>query len=214
MQKQYSTVEKICLAVMVCTGWFALGAQFYITAGTRATSVPEMLIRFISYFTIQTNLLVAVCYTTLLMAPGTAWGRFFAKQQSLAAITVYIIIVGLIYNTILRVLWSPVGLQRTVNELLHSVVPVLCVVYWLVFAGKDQLQWKNVFPWLIYPFIYIIYILVRGSLSGFYPYPFISTDHLGLNKVLVNSAGIAVVFIIMSLVLVGIGKSLSRPSAG
>ncbi|MEP7278141.1 MAG: Pr6Pr family membrane protein [Bacteroidota bacterium] len=208
--QQSSTLVKAYLATMVILGWFALAAQFYINTTLKVTPVPEMIIRYFSYFTIQTNLVVALCYTLLLMAPQSRWGRFFSSQQTLAAITVYIVIVGIIYNMILRFLWNPQGLQLVVDELLHTVIPVLALIYWLAFVPKSQLQWKNVLPWLIYPFTYIVYILIRGAVSGFYPYPFINTMQLGLNKVLVNSVGIAIVFTGMSLALVAIGKFLNN----
>jgi hypothetical protein len=210
MEKQFSPPMKMFIALMVIIGWFALIAQFYITASLQVNPVPEMIIRYFSYFTIQTNLLVAICFTVLLFSRGSQWGIFFSRQQVLAAITVYIVIVGLIYNTILRFTWNPEGLQRIVDELLHSVIPVLALIYWLVFAPKNQLQWKSILPWLIYPFAYIIYVLIRGSISGFYPYPFINTTELGLNKVLVNSVGIAFIFTIMSLALVAVGKFLNK----
>jgi hypothetical protein len=210
MEKQSSSFTKMFLALMVIIGWFALIAQFYINANLKANPLPEMIVRYFSYFTIQTNIIVAVCYTVLLLKPGSRWGNFFSRQQTLAAITVYILIVGLIYNTILRFTWSPEGLQRIVDELLHSVIPVLALIYWIVFTSKNQLQWKSILPWLIYPFAYIFYVLIRGSLSAFYPYPFINTTQLGINKVLVNSVGIAGVFIFISLLLVGIGKLLNN----
>lgn len=210
MEKQLSQPRKILLAVMVIFGWFALAAQFYINASLKLNPVPEMVIRYFSYFTIQINLVVALCYTVLLFSPGSRAGNFFSRQQTLAALTVYIVIVGLIYNIILRFLWNPEGLQKIVDEILHSVIPVLALIYWLLFAGKNKLEWKHVLTWLIYPFAYIIYILIRGSASGFYPYPFINTTELGLNKVLVNSAGIAAVFALISLILVAIGKSLTK----
>ena len=210
MEKQSSQSIKMYQAVMFILCWFALIGQFYITATNKETSVAEMLIRYFSFFTIQANIMVAVWFTVLLFSPNSKWGKFFSMQTTQAAITIYIVIVGLIYNTILRFLWAPSGLQQIVDELLHSVIPVFTFLYWLFFAGKHQLQWKSIFPWLIYPFAYIVYILIRGSISGFYPYPFINTTQLGLNKVLANSVGIAAVFIIASLVLVTIGKLLNK----
>lgn len=208
MQKQ--NLEKFYLAALVITGWFALVAQFYINMTSGITGLGELLIRYFSYFTIQTNILVVACFTVLLLKPQSKWGHFFSKQQTLAAITVYILIVGLIYNTILRFLWNPQGLQEVVDEILHTVIPLAVFVYWLAFTGKEKLQWKSIAPWLIYPFAYIIYILVRGAISGFYPYPFINTQQLGLNKVLVNSVGIAIVFIVVSLALIAIAKSIRK----
>lgn len=210
MQNKTTSFPAIFLALMALLGWFALAAQFYINVSLKQNPLAEIIIRYFSYFTILTNLLVAVCCTTLLLSPASRWGGFFSKQQTLAAITVYIIIVGLIYNTILRFLWSPKGLQAVVDELLHAVIPVLALILWLLYAGKNKLQWKDILPWLIYPLLYITYILLRGSVSGFYPYPFIDQKVLGLNKVLVNAAWITLLFIIISLVFVALGKAISK----
>jgi hypothetical protein len=210
MENKSTTPSRLLMALIAALGWFAVTVQFYLHFNNRATPVPEMILRFFSYFTIQNNLLVAVCYTALLLQPAAAIGRFFQRQQTLAAVTVYILIVGLIYNVVLRFIWDPKGLQSLVDELLHSVVPVLAIIWWLLFAPKNRLQWKNVFPWLIYPFSYIIIVLIRGSISGFYPYPFINTTQLGLNKVLVNAAGIAILFVIISLIFIAISKSISK----
>lgn len=213
MENSLTAPAKIYLTALAIVGLFALGGQFYININSQVASIPELIIRYFSYFTILTNLLVTVCCITLLLGPRAALGRFFGRQQTVAAITVYIVIVGLIYNTILRFVWEPHGWQKIVDELLHSVIPVLFFMYWLFFTSKTQLRWKNILPWLIFPFSYIIYVLIRGSVSGFYPYPFINTYQLGINKVLVNSVGIALVFIIMSMVLVAIGKSMHKEVA-
>ena len=99
---------------------------------------------------------------------------------------------------------EPQGLQAIVDELLHSVIPVLALIYWLLYAPKNKLQWKDILPWLIYPLLYIIYILLRGSGSGFYPYPFIDQKVLGLSKVLANAAWITLLFIIISFFFVAL----------
>ncbi|MEO6314326.1 MAG: Pr6Pr family membrane protein [Chitinophagaceae bacterium] len=210
MKKQLSPFAQIFIGVIAAIGWFALSAQFYINATLKITPIPEMIIRYFTYFTIQTNIIVAVCFTAILMNPNSKIGSFFCRQQVIAAVTVYILIVGLIYNTILRFLWAPTGLQQLVDELLHTVIPVMAIVYWLLFAAKNALKWKHILSWLIYPFAYIFYVLLRGSVSGFYPYPFINTAQLGLNKVVANSVGIAGVFIFFSLLLVAISKVLPQ----
>ncbi len=210
MEKQPSQLNKVLLAVIAVAGWFALITQFYLNITLRADSVFEVVTRFFSYFTILSNCIVTIACTVLLFKPGSNLGRFISKQQTLTAILVYILIVGLIYNTILRYTWDPQGLQKIVDELLHSVIPVLYLVYWLFFVSKNQLQWKNILPWLIFPFAYIILVLIRGSISGFYPYPFINAYSLGINKVVANSVGISLLFIIVALFFVGVGKFLNK----
>lgn len=170
----------------------------------------ELFIRFVSYFTVLTNFMVTICATVLLLQPRSKWGNYFSKQTTLTAITVYIVIVGIIYNFILRFIWEPAGLQWVVDELLHLVIPLLFLVYWLLYARKNQLQWSDFWPWLIYPLVYILYIFLRGSFSGFYPYPFLHVGQIGFTNALINAAGIAIVFIVMSMLFIALGKWMSK----
>jgi hypothetical protein len=204
---QYSITGKLFLFFIAVAGWFALIAQLYLNLTSHIASIPELITRYFSYFTILTNLIVAVCCTSLLLFNNN---NFFAKPKTLTAITVYIVIVGIIYNVILRSLWNPQGLQKIVDELLHTVIPVLFFLFWILFVPKGSLQWQNIFPWLIYPLIYLVLVLIRGTLSGFYPYPFIDVNKLGLSKTIINSLGITSIFLIISLVFIAIDRMMKR----
>lgn len=186
--------------------WMAVILQFILMLENRVFSVPETIARFFSYYTILTNLLVACCFTTLVCNRVQAKQRFLADPRVLAATAVYIAIVGAVYNIILRNLWVPQGLQLVVDELLHSVNPLYYLVFWVVYTPKAGLKWKYVFPWLIYPLVYFLFILIRGAISGFYPYPFIDVTELGWNRVLLNTAGITVAFVITSLIIIGVSR--------
>ena len=212
-RQQNILFKRILLAIIGVTGWFALVAQLYLIIINRKESVPETIIRYFSFFTIITNILVAICATILLLKSSKAnQTNFFTKQKTITATAVYIVIVGLVYNIILRQLWQPEGLQLIVDELLHSVIPVLFLLLWLIFIPKDKLIWTDVLPWLMFPLIYIIYILIRGKISGFYPYPFIDAGKLGLTNVLLNSGGLMIIFLGFSLLFVFIGKKMKRKS--
>ena len=198
------------LSVLALLGWFALIAQFCIILSSGVAPTAELIVRYFSYFTITTNLIVALCCTTLLFVPQSKWGSFFSRQTTQAAITVYIVIVGIIYNLILRFIWDPKGLQRIVDELLHLIIPILFLIYWFIFVLKDKLKWSSFWSWLIYPLVYVIYIFIRGAFSGFYPYPFLDVTKLGYPKVLINSLGITLAFVVVSLLFIGIGKGANR----
>lgn len=194
------------LTIMIALGWFAIMAQFYLIIENRITSIPETAIRFFSFFTILTNILVALCCTILLLNYNSKWRNFFSNKNTLTAIAVYITIVGVVYNLILRFLWNPEGLQWIVDELLHSVIPILFIILWLLYIPKRRLQLKSVFAWLLYPLVYLIFIIIRGSFSGFYPYPFIDVNKLGYNKVIVNSTGMLAAFLVTSVLFVLIDR--------
>ena len=118
----------------------------------------------------------------------------------------YITIVGLVYNIILRSLWKPAGLQWIVDELLHSVIPLLFIVLWLFFVPKGKILWKSVLAWLLYPLFYLIFILICGPSSSFYPYPFIDVSKIGYNKMLINSAGMLLAFLVVSILFITLNR--------
>ncbi len=210
MQNQRSATAQIFLLVMTIAGWFALSAQLYLIILNRVTSVPEAIIRYFGFFTILTNILVTTCCTVLLLKRKSKLNDFFSSAKTLTAIVLSITIVGLIYNLILRFLWKPEGLQLLVDELLHTVIPLSFIFFWIIFVPKAKLQWKDIFPWLLYPFGYIIFVLIRGAFAGYYPYPFIDVTKLGYNKVFFNSGLLVLVFVIFSLLFVAVDRFLKR----
>ncbi|WP_300602083.1 Pr6Pr family membrane protein [Niabella sp.] len=198
------------LILVTLVAWFAVVLQLCLMVLHTKNPPGETLLRFFSYYTILTNLLVAIYGTLLLMNPGGRLSRFLLKPGTATAITVYITIVGLVYNLVLRHLWSPEGWQWLVDELLHVGVPLLFILYWLVVVPKSTLGWKLIPGWLIYPAVYAICIFLRGAMSGFYPYPFVDVTVLGYPRALLNSVVLTGGFLLISAVFVGLGRRLSR----
>lgn len=199
------TSFKVFAAVGALFGWFAVVFQFWLMMQNRTRPVPGTIIQFFSYFTILTNTIVAI-YFTLMLRGAKGW---VARASTATALAVYIIVVGLVYNLILRQLWEPKGLQKMVDEVLHTVNPLYFLVYWVMFVRKDELKWKHVFQWLAYPFVYCIYVLIRGGLTDLYPYPFIDVTKLGMGTVLLNCVMLFAGFILLSLLFIGIAKTLT-----
>uniref|UniRef100_UPI0040490386 Pr6Pr family membrane protein n=1 Tax=Gelidibacter sp. TaxID=2018083 RepID=UPI0040490386 len=188
---------------MVLISTFAVVAQLYLMLNNRVESLPETLIRFFSFFTILTNTLVAAMFISLWLLPKY---HFFQSVRTQTAITVYILVVGLVYNTVLRFIWQPEGLQKLVDELLHTVIPVTTFVFWWFYTNSKTLVYRAIFPWLIYPFLYLLTVLARGHISGFYPYPFVDVTQLGYPKVVVNSLWVVLVFVSIAVLLVKLSK--------
>ncbi len=201
--------RRVYLIILSIVAWFALIGQLYLIILNRNTSVVVTLVRYISFFTILTNLLVALCSTILLRDKNNEV-NFFSRLKTITAIAVYITVVGLVYNLVLRFLWQPQGLQLVVDELLHTVVPVLFILFWLLFVPKAGLKAKDILPWLLYPFVYVIYILIRGAMTGEYPYPFIDVVQLGYSKVFLNSGMLVIVFLVFSWVYVGLDRFVKK----
>ena len=207
MQKQSARIIALLVALL---GWFAILMQLYLMIENRVVPVPGTLLRFFAFFTIDTNIIVALCFSFIFLGNKTRLGRFFSKASTVTAITVYITIVGIVYNVILRSEWDPQGMQKIVDELLHSVIPALFIIFWLVFVPIEQLKWKNAFPWLIYPVVYMAYAIIHGAITKFYPYPFVDVNKLGYNKALLNAGGVLLIIFLLSLSLIATGKLMRK----
>ena len=94
--------------------------------------------------------------------------------------------------------------------MVHSVAPLLYVIYWLSFTAKGIVEWKNAFNWLIYPLLYLVYTFLHGLVSGYYPYPFMDVKVIGYTGFWLNSFYLLLLFLFLSYVLIGIDKLLGR----
>lgn len=65
MNKSTTPVPAYFFIALSILGWFALGSQLYLIIQNRIVSVPETVVRYFSFFTILTNLLVAICVSCL-----------------------------------------------------------------------------------------------------------------------------------------------------
>lgn len=196
--------QRNLLALIALLSWLAVIAQFFISMEASTVNTVTQTVRFFSYFTILTNLMVAVYSTSLWLSPKRSIAVFFSKSKTSTAVTLYILLVGLVYNLVLRGIWQPQGMARVVDETLHSIVPLLVLLYWWRSPKREVLRLRDISGWLVYPFIYLLYTLGHGAISGFYPYPFVDVDALGITKVLMNGGVVAVIIGLLGALLIGI----------
>jgi hypothetical protein len=86
------------------------------------------------------------------------------------------------------------------------VVPLLFVLYWIIFTQKKILRWKDILPWLIFPAVYLVYSLIRGPVANWYPYPFLYAGNLGYGKVAVNSSFVMIAFLVTGLGMIAFNR--------
>jgi hypothetical protein len=122
----------------------------------------------------------------------------------LGGLTLAILLVGIVYWVLLHGLHPLSGAALTANYLLHDASPLLMAAYWLLFVPRGKLRWNAPWWWAAFPIIYFLYALARGQLDHRYPYPFIDVGRLGWLQVALNSAGIALGFILAGFALVWI----------
>lgn len=181
------------------------------------------------FFTIQSNLLLAAVfgYDVITMVRK----KPLLPLQIKGAVTLYILITGLVYNIILApathlapgTLTVPLIGGTPRNDLLHILTPILALVDWLLFDAHVALRWRTALFWLSYPLAYMGFILIRGVLINAamvpdggtrYPYGFINVDHLGYGGVALNMVIYGFAFWLLGCALIAINHWLARRKSG
>lgn len=199
---QTNTPKIIFGTIVAFLAWFSIIFQFYLTTGSIAN--------LFSYFTILCNLLVALSLSFSIFFPKTKTGIYFSSISVQTAITLYIFIVALVYNSVLRGLLLLEGWQILVDNMLHVVIPILYLLYWFFFVPKAYLNWKNGMYWTLFPFLYLIYSLIRGAIVQWYPYPFLNAAKYGYEQVIFNVGIMLLVFFSAGAILIVVNNKVIR----
>jgi len=208
-----TTPIRIFAACVAALSWATLLLQLYLSLQMSIRSgqgAAHGLWMYLAFFTVLTNLLVAVTLTIPLLAPRTRWGNLFARPETINGVTVNIMLVGIAYNVLLRNSWSPQGAQWLADELLHDVMPLLFVAYAWVLSHERIGAFVPRLVWAIWPIAFFLYALLRGAVSGFYPYPFINVAYLGYGRVLINALAILAGYFVLSALWYWLERSAVR----
>jgi hypothetical protein len=149
---------------------------------------------FFSYFTNESNLFA----TALLLygaygglRPG-GWTGSWAYDLLRGAAVIYMTITGAVFVLLLSGSASSVPWA---NAVVHYVMPIVIVLDWLVDPPRARIAWSRAWRWLIFPVVYFGYTLVRGAITGWYPYPFFDVTSKGYGRVLADGVGILIAMI-------------------
>jgi hypothetical protein len=199
---------RVAAACIAAIAWAGLAVQCMVVYQDNPSVLLTLWILF-AFFTITTNLLVAVVFT------GIAADRAVLRSAWVVAGTMLsILLVGIIYALLLHGLTELSGGSAVANVLVHMVTPVVVPLFWICFVDKGGLTWRHPLLWAIYPLAYLAYGLTRGAATGKYPYPFMNVLSLGWEKTLVNVFWIAVAFMLSGFATVWIDHRLGpKPAA-
>lgn len=196
------------LAWLTILGQYAVLLQERTYGGFGATSLT-----YFGFFTVTTNILVALAFSVPLMKTGSRLRSFFKRPAVRAAIALYILVVAVIYYGVLAADHHPEGISAVMNVGLHFVLPALYILDWLFFADKRPMSYKSTPYWTLYPIVYGLFNVIRGHVTGFYPYPFLDITKIGVSAVSLNMLGFALFYGLGGAAVIFLGRLLSRRQA-
>ena len=143
------------------------------------------------YFTYQSNMLVIVYFILDIINIVKKKGTFYPRFKG--AVTMSITITFLIYHFLL----SPTadkyeGLGYIRNIIVHYIIPIMTIFDYIIFDKKGIYKMIDPLLWLIIPFVYFSFVLIRAKIGNpfsngsYYPYFLVDIDKYGLKTVLRN----------------------------
>lgn len=182
---------RLACATIALTAAGSIGFQAraqWLEQGDQA-SLTSVFWELARYFTHLTNALVA-----LALADTALRGRW--QNGSLpAALTVWIVAVGVVYHLLLSASHDPQGWEIWANIGEHSIVPAAMLALWLVAAPKTGLTLVHPAIWSLWPLLYAVYAILRGIRDGIYPYFFLDPVTSGIGVVAAYVFGLGVFFL-------------------
>lgn len=154
-------------------GFGVLGLIAIIAQLLTSIELDRSISNFFSFFTIQSNILVALLLLVVGICNIKGITRNIASLRG--ALTLYIAMTGIIYFLLLS--GNEAALQTTipwVNAVLHYIIPVVAILDWILFPPVHNVSFRQASIWLIYPVVYVVYSLIRGAFTEWYPYPFLN----------------------------------------
>jgi hypothetical protein len=198
--------------VVAVVAWFAVVFQLVLVIQGSAVLVEddppgmgERIYRFFAYFTIQSNILVALSSTVLARNPvddRQAWR--VVRLAGLVGITV----TGLVHFFLLRPLLDLDGADWVADKLLHMVVPVLAIAAWAWVGPRPRCTWREAAYALVWPLVWLVWTLVVGQVDGWVPYPFLDAGDEGWGAVAVVSVGITALFVALFALFIWLDRKL------
>ena len=201
------------LITLAVISWAGLLLQFWLSinlALANGKTVGDGVVGFFGYFTVLTNLFVALTATLPFIAGSNRLGRWFGNPMVLGSAVTSILMVSITYHFLLRNVWQTQGLQLLADIVLHYVVPLLSLLYWLIFPPRFGLGILAPLAWCLYPLLYFVYVFVRGELLGSYPYYFIDVTSIGYRQAMLNSFGLLVAFVALGAAVLTIATLRNR----
>ena len=161
----------------------------------------------LSYFTIWSNITVAVVMTMLARNPRLdTVVRRALRLASLLMITV----TALVYHLVLAAAIDVEGWSLITDPLLHTITPLVTVVVWGVWGPRGWITARLLPLSLAVPLLWTVWMLARGAVIDAYPYGFANVAELGYPVVVRNLALVLLFTLVLAAVFWGIETLLQR----
>ncbi len=189
---------KLIIAIVIAS-FFSVLFDLVLPFVTSSTIIGAL--KLLTYFTVQSNIIVFVYFVMLLINQDRDHDKFHIM---FGGVLIYIFITMSIFIFFLQPIYHPVGFRAIGSIFAHYITPTL--VIWYFFNQSDYyiFRLEHIKVWAIYPAGYLGFVMLIGLITNDYLYPFLQVDTLGIWRVLVVILGLIIYFVSLSIFVVKI----------
>lgn len=163
-----------------------------------------------SYFTIQSNIMVVIWITLALLLGHKEERSILLHPIIHGAICLYITVTFLIFAIFLSGGWQPTGIEAVSNLLMHYIIPFIFIGEWIISETTTPYKYKYLIFYTFYPFGYLFYTVIRGYITGFYPYYFFDLNSISVVDLIINVILLIILFTILGGIYITINRKLYK----
>lgn len=128
-------------------------------------------------FPALTAIIIIVTYGAVAFGIGARKG----PRRFVTAVTCWTMFMSIMYHFYFVESVQPVMARRLSDLILHSLVPILMILWWVSHGRTERLGLRDLPLFLLWPALYTAYVLARGGLvDGVYPYVFLDPTIFGV----------------------------------
>ena len=95
------------------------------------------------------------------------------------------------------------------NLIMHNWMPIVILIEYLLVDSAAKLPLRKAFWVLVYPITWLIFTLIRGSIQGWWPYPFLDPQY-GIPNMLKWIGIISAFFIVLATGLLPLQRQIAK----
>jgi hypothetical protein len=132
------------------------------------------------------------------------------------SVATYAIVVGVVYNALLRGLpGSPADgnyvWPQPPNEILHVWALIFIFLDFAIMTFANPPRFKQMFWVWVFPLAWVVFTIIRGIATGWWPYWFLDpTDKGGVPQMVEYIFGIMAFMLISAIIVTGVAKLVRR----
>lgn len=196
-------------AILCVVGWSFIFIRFLLLINEGGNLI-ESFSNSVSYYTFQSNLMVVLWLTLALIYKNRDIRPKFLASPVRGAITLYITFTLIVFAIAIAPYYHPTGLELYTNYVSHYFLPIAFIIDWLITETDFKYEWKYIIYWCGYQLFYLIYTLIRGYFTGFYPYPFFNVRSISILRLFINIIILMILTFLLSFIYIYINRNIYK----